>query len=249
MPIVADRYQAIIRIEKASGTNCLAAWLMEDVLVASDDQYTWARYPEQSDRLAEQARSMPAERYRLVNNRLVPDGQRVATGQLPELDWQPIASVIQMQLPWIGEAGQVANIRTTTWKLARSGNERAVVGAIVPWRELAKWIETAPQWRLSRLRYCVSESPGGREALILGTPVPPVDAHYLVSEQRILLPAGHSWLPTLPVDYVQRSFGVQPGQWLLWRESDDWCLIDDHLFMPLGRASVRALNNEDSGPR
>ncbi len=118
------------------------------------------------------------------------------------------------------------------WQLARGGAEQPIAGAIIKLELLQRWAEAAPQHRLDPLRYCVAQHDEDRLALVLGTPVPPVDAQYLVARQRILIPAGMHWLPAFDVDSVQRSFSVQAGQWLLWRASDDWCLLDDSLLMP-----------------
>lgn len=249
--VASDRYQAIIRLENASGADSLAKWLNDDVLVAIDDQHTWARFHARDERLMQQAKAMPAERFRVVDQRLVLEGHRIATADLPELDWQPIASVIQVQLPWIGQAGQVANLKSVTWQLSRGGAECPIAGAIIQWQALATWVETAAQWRLAPLRYCVSELDGNRCALVLGTPVPPTDALYVVARHNILVPAGMHWLPPLETECVQRSFGLQSDQWLLWRAINDWYVIDDDMFMPLSRGSVRLLSVDtaDSGSK
>lgn len=235
-------------MEKASGIDCLADWLTEDVLIANDAQYTWARYRDADKRLVQQAKSMPGEHFRLVDDRLIRDGQRIATAQLPDLQWQPIASAIPIQLPWISEAGQVANLKPLTWQLVRGGAECSVAGIMVDWQVLLQWTHTAPQWRLSELLYCVSEWNGQRQALVLGTPVPTVDAQFLIAKENILLPAGMQWLPALDASCVKRSFDVQPGRWLLWRATDDWSVIDSRLFVPLSRVSVRLFEIEGTQP-
>lgn len=234
-----DQTTAIIRLASDEGWDCLAVWLAEDVLVASDTHHVWARFNARSQHLMQQARAMPVERFVLVDRWLMREGGRVAVAELPELDWQPIKKVIQFQFPWIGEAGRLANVQSLTWQLTRGGIETPSAAAIIEWNTLVQWVDTAPQWRLDKLRYCISQQAGQCHALVLGTPVPPIQSQYLVAKQHVLIPAGMHWLPELEPSLVQQSFDVQSGQWLLWRATDDWCLIDDEMLVPLSRASVR----------
>ncbi len=236
----------VLRLRRAEGLGCLAPWWQANVQVALAEDYAWVKFDALDDQLVKQSRALAADRYRLQGPWLVREGQQVAEAKLPELDWQPINSVIQFQLPWIGEAGQLAQLSRVTWRLERGGVEQAPAGAIMAWDEFARWVNTAPQSRLQALRYCVSmehESPARtREALILGTPLPPLAAQYLIAKDNVLIPAGFHWLPGLDVQYVQRSFGIESHQWLLWQASDRWSVIDDRTFRPLSRGSVRLQN-------
>lgn len=241
-----DQTNAIIRLASDEGLDCLAVWLAEDVLVANDALYVWARFSARSQHLMQQAKAMPAERFVLVDRWLMRDGGRVAVAELPALNWQPIKKVIQFQFPWIGEAGRLANVQSLTWQLARGGIEQPSAASIIEWHTLVQWVDTAPQWRLDKLRYCISQQEGKCFALVLGTPVPPVQSQYLVAKQHVLIPAGMHWLPELEPSLVQRSFDVHSGQWLLWRATDDWSLIDDEMLVPLSRASVRTFAAGDA---
>ena len=230
---------SIIRLHRTDGWACLAPWWSAAVMIAVDNDFIWARFNSNHEQLQRQAMAMPADRFRLVERWLVREGQQVAEAELPELEWQPIAAMLQFQFPWIGTAGQIANLPSACWQLVRGGVERPIAGAILEWHRLTQWVETAAQWRLRQLRYCVAQREADRMALVLGTPVPPLEAQYLVAQQNILIPAGMHWLPAMDPESVASSFGVSPGQWLLWRSQDDWCLLDDDLLVPLARASVR----------
>lgn len=235
---------SIIRLQRADGWACLAPWWSADVMIAVESDFIWAQFAATHEQLKQQAKAMPADRFRLVGRWLVREGHQVAEAELPELDWQPIAQVLQFQFPWIGSAGQVASLQSMPWQLARGGAESPVAGVIIEWPLLRQWVDTAPQWRLQQLRFCIAERDADRMALVLGTPVPPLESQYLVARQNVLIPAGMHWLPAMDVASVARSFGMQTGQWLLWRSSHDWCLIDDSLLVPLTRASVRLLSAE-----
>ena len=234
----------IIRLQRADGWACLVQWWSAAVMIAVDADFIWAKFHVNNEVLKQQAQAMPADRFRLVGRWLVREGEQVAEAELPDLDWKPITKVLQFQFPWIGTAGQVANLQSMTWQLVRGGAECPIAGAIIDWRLLTQWVDMAPQWRLQQLRYCIAESHDDRWALVLGTPVPPLDAQYLVAHQNILIPAGMHWLPAMNADSVAHSFGVQAGQWLLWRSIDDWCVLDESLLVPLTRASVRLLSAE-----
>ena len=217
------------------------AWWSQDVWVSTESDRVWARFDARNERLMQQAKSLPVDRFRLSGHWLVRDGQSVAEAALPELHWQPIRGAIEFQLPWIGSAGSHAQSTSFVWQLVRGGTEAPIAGAIVPWCQFQSWVETAPQWRLSRLRYCVMQRQQTKFALTLGTPVPPLEAEYLVARQNILTPAGWQWLPKLDASCVLRSFGCATNQWLLWRATDDWYLLEDQWFVPLRRTSVRSL--------
>ncbi len=246
---VATSPQAVLRCPRDMDVQCLVQWRSDNAWLALDPDAIWIRFNLDNSRLVEQSKALPAERFRLTGRWLMREGHQVADAELPDLNWLPVGLAIELQLPWIGRAGKSANLSSCTWSLDRGGQECPVAGAIVTWDDLARWVDTAPQWRLARLVYSIAARPQEGPpthpyALVLGTPVPPVPAQYLIARQRILLPAGMHWLPALAPDFVSRSFDLQAGQWLLWLTTDQWHIIDDSNLVPLTRASVRSLGSE-----
>lgn len=237
---------AIIRFPSAVGIEPLGLWWSENVQVATDDNFVWARFSVHNELLMRQAQAMPADRFRVQGRWLVREGHQVAEGELPELDWQPISKVLQFQLPWISDAGHTAQLHSVHWKLARGGVERPPAATLIAWDQLTLWVDTAPQSRLRCLRYCLSPGDGQpRQALVLGTPIPPVEADYLVAIENVLIPAGFHWLPALDVSFVQRSFQLERDQWLVWQATDLWSIVDESILAPLTRGSVRMVSMGD----
>lgn len=171
-------------------------------------------------------------------------GHRVPTASLPsDLSWQPIDQRFRFALPTPGIGAQTALRDRPPLRLERGGNQRTAAALIVSLSELAAWVDTAAAVRMQPLRWLRRAD----QALVFGTPLPPLDGVLLAACDQVLLPVGFRWQPALPASSVFQAFctaaNVNPqtvGVWLVWESDRRWCLVDDDDWVSLTRASVRA---------
>lgn len=238
--------KTLIRIEQNASLRPLAELLGSPARVAQDSGGDWWIGLESVDaKLAAQIDKIPGQRYAEEGNGwLVRPGESVASARLEQgLDWKRLDDVLSIELPAARIAGRLTTIEKREVRLMRGGEPTQPAGAIIALETLAEWVDRSSELRLRRLRWAVR----GRHALVLGEPLPPVDASYLVAIDRVLIPAGTCWTPNLSPDQLRRVFSVGQGQWLVWWNDSDWSVLDDDVFAALRRAAVRSLNKAAGG--
>jgi len=181
---------------------------------------------------------------------------------LPELIWQAIPDAVELALPTPSLAGELRTDDRMDLVLARSSAEQTPVASLIDFHTLLRWVDRAPEIRLSQLRfssrYQISEdntsapqyshmpdqqnvSPLPDLCLVMGTPLPSVPCRFLCRYNRTLIPSGFHWQPNIHISFVESRFGLTTEQWLLWLDKDQWYILSDNDFAPLTRAAMRLL--------
>ncbi len=227
----------VVKILLQSDLNAIGKLLNSRAVVAVDSDHLWVRYDSDDEHVVGAAPSISGRHFRLIeNNLLVPLGSAVATERLPELEWQVLAKLLHFNLPTAALSGRLTAVELPELKLLRSGAERPAAAGLYEFDELARWVDSAPQFRLRKLAACVAE----HEVLVIGNPLPPIVCEFLCLEGRLLTPAGITWYPRLSAEQLLEHFDVNGDQLLLWTKTDQWSTLPIEIVKPLRRGSVRA---------
>jgi len=153
--------------------------------------------------------------------------------KLPTLNWQPVASFINIEAPVSALPGKTNNkIRI---QLKNSNEERAGIALLTSLSAWKSYAETAPDIRLKALRHAVSEN---EEVLITGTPLPPLPGQEYWSYKNILLPSGYDFDIPVMASLISQQ----------WQNNDDiivvdasagWQRIPTSYFVQATRSSIR----------
>ncbi|MEM7037636.1 MAG: hypothetical protein AAF570_11705 [Bacteroidota bacterium] len=166
--------------------------------------------------------------------RLFPKGKSTPIGRLPALDWQSIQEFLPVEPPVSAYPGR--NKARVGLRLAPARDQHEAVALHSSLQLFADWAESAPEVRLARLRFAVSEHG---EALIYGNPLPPIPGRSLWQSARMLLPCGFDFEFPGAAPLIDRA--LQPGRegLILFDVGGIWEWIDLDMFQPARRSAIR----------
>lgn len=162
-------------------------------------------------------------------------GDILPARKVPEsLEWLPIAEAFPSRLP--APAFAESGVAPALIRLVRSDEVRPATVLLTDLSRFADWVETAPEVRLARLRFAVSQD--GR-VVISGSPLPPVEGELWFAEEGVAAPCGWTWQPALCPAALRRAERAPDGA-LLMISPQGTRLIFPEQLLPATRASVRA---------
>lgn len=247
-----DLGNVLVRCSRDGDLDWLRSLVQHPFYLAEEESFIWVRTAAHESAAKSAAACLPGDHFELIDDELlVRPGEQVACMRLPKLQWYSAQSCIHPGLPTIISAGRLRVETKLQWQLVRGGSEMVSDAALIDWKLLTSWVETAAQSRLDRLRFCVRREvfdgfdptivERSTMALVVGSPLPPIACRYLCRYERLIVPAGYTWQPHFPPSYVLRSFQVEEQCWLLWLpESVEHIPCD--LLQPLRRSNVRELD-------
>ena len=154
---------------------------------ATDDKLIWIRGLTQTEIQSESVLKIPfIERYYLKGVQLIPYGKSLPALVEPSLLWSPIQRGLKIQLP--SENFNFFGIdQTTKITIVPSKENRIINATIVDLKTLEKYLDTAPKIRLKNLSWTIIEN---KRAVILGTPLLPIQGQDLYQISCFLIPGG-----------------------------------------------------------
>ena len=241
-----DRVAYTQRKDAQELSRWIGSLVGKPIQIAIANDRLWLRYSSRDEQVTEIESHLPVFRFRLdPDDRLIPLGKEIAVEILPSgLDWLPIDQLISWDLPVAAMSGVLPNMEWPQLELVSGGSEQPVVGGLFQLADLAKWIDSAAQFRLKSLTYVVDMESS--LVLILGEPLPPLSYQPLWQTTDILLPAGQVWSPQVTATTVRAALGAASDQLVVWLQSDDWSVIAKDAFMPVSRSSIRSIMPVDS---
>lgn len=168
-----------------------------------------------------------------AEGRLFPEGRPTPTGRLPPLAWQPLAAFIPLEIPTAALPGQ--RPAPIPIRLAPSAQARPGAALLTTLAALAGYAETAPAVRLAGLRFAVS---GRGQALLLGTPLPPLPGQEYWASAGLLLPAGFDFEVPLVADLLAGQRAAGSDVLLFFPDGQCETVAAAHLH-PVTRSAVR----------
>lgn len=208
---------------------------------AETETEVWLRCPMLHADMDQTLRALPAiHSYRQDAQRLLfPLGGSTPVAKLPRLDWLPMKQFIPVELPGAALPAQL----TQDYPLQLLPCTEYHPGAALKVK-LADWqayAETAPEIRLSALRFALSSAG---DVLVMGEPLPPLPGVEYWLQDSILLPAAYDleW-PLVAALFNQRenSKGIY---FLLFEKDGNWQKIEKRCFVPASRAGIRRSNTK-----
>ena len=168
-------------------------------------------------------------------------GRHLPTAVVPDGPWQPIRSTFPITMPPSAMAAGVSTGQLPV--LVPGGFEQPTVGLCCPWARFQAWAETAPEHRLLALCFAASAEGTGPQALVLGTPLPPLVGTTCWRSGPLLLPAGWMLDPSVSDQWVESWLGLAAGELVLVQgagAATTWARIPAASRVAARRSAVRA---------
>ncbi|MBT1686774.1 hypothetical protein [Dawidia soli] len=200
---------------------------------AGDGTWLWLRIDGPADKAVWQ---LPAQQRYMADadGVLFPIGHVTPTGKLPTLAWQKLTDFMPVAPPVSALPG-VVQARYTV-RLVPSSNDHESAALLVPFDVWRDYVVTAPSARLARLCFAVSER---HEALILGTPLPPLPGQTCWRQHDLVLPAGFDFEAPFLGALTARRLNPQHDAIIYLDTAGHWQRILHTQFVAASRSAVR----------
>ena len=209
---------------------------IRDIQAAIDGETVWIRIPFKIYLDEISIKQLPVENTFMADaeGRLFQLGGFTPVDLLKELAWQPLISLINVELPVSllpGKVEQKISINIISSKNVQPG--AALLTSLTVWKNYA---ETASSTRLNNLRFAVSEK---NEVLVVGNPLPPLPGtEYWISND-ILVPCGYDFEYRLESVLIKEQYNSGNDSLLLSNIEGEIQLISKTLFVPAKRSAIR----------
>lgn len=229
----------VIRLPVSDAQLLAHLRLIADLRILVQQDIIWLRGDSNSAPLAYQIRSIPnAEWFSIRDDGLITRrDETVPCDRFPDGEWVPIREWFDVELPQAGFA--VATYDKVQLKLTRSTTPQTANVLRTRWEHWYEYAITAPQIRLNRLAFAVSDS---NEVLIRGTPLPPIPGQGCVETNRIIIPGGWRFSPDAGAEVIGRLLGGDEQTLVVFSEDGSFELVPQSAFVQATRSSVRASN-------
>jgi MoxR-vWA-beta-propeller ternary system domain bpX2 len=226
----------IVKLDRQPIPSTLGRLLHGDVQVAVTDSAIWLQIKAEDVLTQGLARGLPGNHFWLEDALwLIAVGQKVASERLPQLDWQELRDVLELQMPLAALPGRMRSSQPSQLELRPGGAERPCHAGLFEYEVLDAWIRAAAATRLSRLSVSLSD----HWVLVMGSPLPPLPCKYFWQEDRVLIPAGKLWYPSISASQLLEHFQVANNDLLLWVDEQEWTTISPDCIKPLQRSAWR----------
>lgn len=228
----------LVRISGKEARDWMLSLIDQPYHVAWDGENYWVRYQPSNDEAKQLAMGLPGVAFEIVDGNLLRrTGKVVPEAVLPSLDWTLVADHIDVSSPIAACSANRSCIERVSLALVRDQQELPSTACIVSLKDLLDWAELAPAWRLAKLRYAIR----GKQALVLGDPLPPILTRYFVARGSILVPAGMTWSPWVDPSGVAKIFQMPEQAWLCWESNRRWSIVHEFDLVALSRSSLRQI--------
>lgn len=182
-----------------------------------------------------EVKSIPyKEIFTVRDNKLFPYGSILPVSKAPSLLWAPIEIGLPLKLPKPNH--NYFGIRQTiTPAIVPSEVVQEACALLTSVEMLASFVETAPAVRLKNLSWVILDKT---RALILGTPLLPIQGETFWKRNTFLLPTGYDLDINLLTGVMEQKLGSQPT-WTIWDNNGCYMKIDKRSFVPLSISSFR----------
>lgn len=235
----------VLRLKTGVTLDLVVRFLADDLsgleIHHEPDSAVWIRYRNTEDPVALSRLSRVAgDRFRVDGNDLYPVGASLAVGTAPVWNWQSLEAVATIDMPRLDVAG-VAEPASITLSWVADDQTRQPQATICRLSQLLGWIESVPVSRVLGLSWIKRAIDG--HALVrrdnMQANLPPIRGELLVDHGKVLMTAGHTWCPELPVADLRRVMGATKNQCVLWLSPESMELLDESWWIALDRSSVR----------
>ena len=226
----------ILRMKKKDQDALGSIRSINGIQAAIDNEILWIRVPFKIYQDEISIKQLPVENSFMLDGegRLFHLGGLTPVDKLKELEWQPLISLIRVELPVSllpGKVDQKISINIISSENAQPG--AALLTSLAVWKNYA---ETASSVRLNCLRFAVSEK---NEVLIVGNPLPPLPGtEYWMSNDN-LVPCGYDFEYGLESALIKEQYNPGKEALLLFNNKGESQLISKTFFIPAKRSAIR----------
>lgn len=221
------RVAALGELRLASGVRVLALPEVGEI---------WLSGEACGDVLAKQLAALPEARQYVVlpDDQLVLHDHRVPTGRLPSGDWQTLATWLTPQLPLAALSGEAP--ARLPLRLVRGGLPGEANILLTSAREFERYAVHAPQHRLKRLSFAMNSAS---EAVVRGSPLPPIAGVRFVEQHGVAVEAGFCFDPPIGAEVVRPVLTLNDGDIVLLYSDGRFHHIAAEHFVRATRSAVR----------
>jgi hypothetical protein len=185
------------------------------------------------DMIAALIRLPRAQRFRRENDLLFPLAGSVPEARLPPLTWKSLAQVATVSVDPPAMPGSLPP--PTTLSLVDASDPRPAEVMTLPWRQFADWAVAAAAIRLQRLAFAVGADA---QAVIVGSPLPPLNGQFFYRSGAIAIPVGKAIAPAVDATTLSTCFALETGDIALVT-GHEWRRIKAIDLVAARRAAVR----------
>jgi hypothetical protein len=239
---MSSQFTWALRIPTHEGRSLAELRTVPAVQVAVARDGIWLAGPALTPELDVQLRQLPTEvRYELTpQQQLRIPGERLLSGQLPEMVWLPLVQWVQPVIPpTVLPALATCQVRL---KLLRHGAAGPTSLLLTTLSAFQAYAETAPWIRLHKLEFAAT--PEGH-CLIRGTPLPALPGQHWVDHGDFATPAGFHWEPPLAPELVRSWLVTDPGGTVLWHEDQTFSRITEEQWVAAEHSAIRLSKEPD----
>lgn len=175
------------------------------------------------------------DRFRIgAGSTLTKFDEQTPSGVLPQGSWQPVSEFIQPELPVAGLS--LARIPRVPVTLVRSSAPVEPQFLLASGEAALEWAASAPQARLDRLSFVVSDD--GR-ILFRGMPLPSILGVRLYERDRVLIPVGWTWSPPIDARSLRDALEASSDHFVLLNHDGNFEQIPESEFVAASRSAIR----------
>lgn len=208
----------------------------ENLMMASDENKIWIKGFSEEQMESHWVKSIPfVQRFYEKDGKLFPYGSTLPEGNVPSLLWTAIRRALRITLPSFNHNyfGIQEKIKL---QLVPSETEQPAVALQTSLETLEKYIEQAPSIRLQHLTWTLLND---KEALVLGTPLLPLQGKVFWQNKTFLIPVGYDFDVFALTPVLQEKINPQADAYILWQEDSSCFYIDKQKLKALSIASFR----------
>ncbi|MEJ1241942.1 hypothetical protein WBG78_27600 [Chryseolinea sp. T2] len=227
-------YYVSLRSDRRDDIARIRHW--SNLKIAFDADAIWIKGLDYAQVQSVEVRSMPYKTaWYEKGNRLFLIGHNLPERNVPSVLWTNIDRALPAKIPslnhnyfGIGERIKV--------NIIASSNERDTSAVVTTCGILEQYLSTAPDIRLSRIRWALLSD---EQVLLLGSPSLPVPGETYWSRKDQLLPTGFDFELFALSDLVQQKINPGRDHWILWSTTNTYSLVPKADVVPLSRSSFR----------
>jgi hypothetical protein len=228
---------AFIVVLKEKDRDTLAAIrLYPNIEVASDASEIWLRLPLQSGGLDMPIRQLPLVSTFVLdeNKQLYPMGGLTPVSQLKPMTWMPLTDFLPIELPVSVMPALVSD--TVSIRIKPSEKEQKAVALSTSQAAWLAYATTAPEARLKRLKFAVSDV---NTVLVVGEPLPPIEGETYWLRHNIFMPSGFDFEFPIVSALVFQKEKLENHAFLLFNTEGAYQRIEELDFVLSTRSAVR----------
>ncbi len=224
-----------LTVPLAHATTVIGLRLLRGVQIALDGDSLWLRSRSPDESVFAATRGLPATaRYDWTDDDfLKPEGAVLPVRRMPSLEWTDIRE-------WARVAFPVANVPAAlpAPALMQLVPAHAISDAnalLVSLSSFLDWVDRATALRIERLRFAANAAG---EALVLGTPLPPLNGRPCVETDGVIVPAGFAVHPAVTALVVRQVLNAPADAFVVWDEKGPRVLSAE-CFVSVSRSAGR----------